>query len=178
MTDAEGDSASAGLTIQCNALRVQLLKDSPRDSRIPLGGKASFTAQAFVGERPVTEPLFFVWERNPDVLFGDPRNPTYETRGNGQSRQTATFNRPGTVPVWVNVLKEVEGRKMTGLENRTLDALRAVPDFPNARTLLDTKEVKNLVDNEGAIFVDLRYPGEFAQRHIPGAINITMRTAT
>lgn len=113
VTDAEGDSASAGLTIQCNALRVQLLKDSPRDSRIPLGGKASFTAQAFVGERPVTEPLFFVWERNPDVLFGDPRNPTYETRGNGQSRQTATFNRPGTVPVWVNVLKEVEGRKMT-----------------------------------------------------------------
>ncbi|MBN8533184.1 MAG: YidC/Oxa1 family membrane protein insertase [Rhizobiales bacterium] len=79
----------------------------------------------------------------------------------------------GGLEKWV-----VEGRKMTGLENRTLDTLRAVPDFPNARTLLDTKEVKNLVDNEGAIFVDLRYPGEFAQRHIPGAINITMRTAT
>lgn len=79
----------------------------------------------------------------------------------------------GGLEKWV-----VEGRKMTGLENRTLDTLRAVPDFPNARTLLDTREVKNLVDNEGAIFVDLRYPGEFAQRHIPGAINITMRTAT
>lgn len=78
----------------------------------------------------------------------------------------------GGLEKWV-----VEGRKMTGLENRTLDTLRAVPEYPGARTLLDTKEVKNLVDNEGAIFVDLRYPGEFAQRHIPGAINITMRTA-
>lgn len=79
----------------------------------------------------------------------------------------------GGLEKWV-----VEGRQMTGLENRTLDTLRAIPDYPNARTLLDTKEVKNLVDNEGAIFVDLRYPGEFAQRHIAGAINITMRTAT
>jgi rifampicin phosphotransferase len=79
----------------------------------------------------------------------------------------------GGLEKWV-----VEGRKITGLENRTLETLRPLPSFPNARTLLDTKEVKNLVDNEGAIFVDVRYPGEFAQRHIPGAINITMRTAT
>jgi rifampicin phosphotransferase len=77
----------------------------------------------------------------------------------------------GGLEKWV-----VEGRKMTGLENRNIDSLRAVPDHRNARTLLDTPEVKELVAKENPLFLDLRYPGEFAQRHIPGAVNMTVRT--
>ena len=41
--------------------------------------------------------------------------------------------------------------------------------------LLDTTEVHKLVDNEDAVFVDTRYPGEFASGALPGAINLPIR---
>jgi rifampicin phosphotransferase len=77
----------------------------------------------------------------------------------------------GGLEKWV-----VEGRKMTGLDNRNIDTLRAIPDHRNSRTLLDTPDVKDLVKNEKALFVDVRYPGEFAQRRLPDAVNLTIRT--
>jgi rifampicin phosphotransferase len=77
----------------------------------------------------------------------------------------------GGLEKWV-----VEGRKMTGLDNRNIDSLRAIPDHRNSRTLLDTPEVKELIAKENAMFVDVRYPGEFAQRKLPDAINLTIRT--
>jgi rifampicin phosphotransferase len=77
----------------------------------------------------------------------------------------------GGLEKWVT-----EGRKMTGLDSRNIDTLRAIPDHRNSRTLLDTPEVKELVSKENAMFVDVRYPGEFAQRKLPDAINLTIRT--
>ncbi len=77
----------------------------------------------------------------------------------------------GGLEKWVT-----EGRKMTGLDNRNIDTLRAIPDHRNSRTLLDTPEVKELVAKENAMFVDVRYPGEFAQRKLPDAVNLTIRT--
>lgn len=56
-----------------------------------------------------------------------------------------------------------------------LDELRAIADYPNQRKLLDTSEVHDLVRNENVQFVDMRYPGEFATGHLPGAVNIPMR---
>lgn len=55
------------------------------------------------------------------------------------------------------------------------EELRNLPDFRNKATLLDTPDVHKLVQEENATFVDVRYPGEFSQGHLPGAINITMR---
>jgi rhodanese-related sulfurtransferase/phosphohistidine swiveling domain-containing protein len=69
----------------------------------------------------------------------------------------------------------VEGRSLTGLKARTLADLRAVPAYARQTTLLDTHEVHDLVEREGAVFVDVRYPGEFAAYHLPGAINLPMR---
>ena len=69
----------------------------------------------------------------------------------------------------------VEGRPLTGLRARTLDDLRAIPSYPNQTVLLDTPEVHDLVEKQGAIFVDVRYPGEFATFHLPGAINLPLR---
>jgi rhodanese-related sulfurtransferase/membrane protein insertase Oxa1/YidC/SpoIIIJ/phosphohistidine swiveling domain-containing protein len=69
----------------------------------------------------------------------------------------------------------VEGRPMSGLANRTLDDLRAIAPYPNQRTLLDTARVHELVQQENALFVDLRYPGELAAGHLPGAVNLPMR---
>jgi rhodanese-related sulfurtransferase len=69
----------------------------------------------------------------------------------------------------------VEKRPLTGLQARTLDDLRALAPYRNQTVLLDTPEVRKLVEDEGAIFVDVRYPGEFASSHLPGAINVPIR---
>ena len=69
----------------------------------------------------------------------------------------------------------VERRSLTGLNARTLDDLRALPSYRNQTVLLDTPDVHNLVDQEGAIFVDVRYPGEFASGALPGAVNLPIR---
>jgi rifampicin phosphotransferase len=70
----------------------------------------------------------------------------------------------------------VEKRPMTGLAERTLADLRAIPEYRNRAVLLDTPDVKRLVKEENAIFVDVRYPAEFAAGHLTGAINLTIRT--
>jgi rhodanese-related sulfurtransferase/membrane protein insertase Oxa1/YidC/SpoIIIJ/phosphohistidine swiveling domain-containing protein len=69
----------------------------------------------------------------------------------------------------------VEQRSLTGLNARTLDDLRALPSYRNQTALLDTSDVHNLVDAEGAVLVDVRYPGEFASGALPGAINLPIR---
>jgi len=68
-----------------------------------------------------------------------------------------------------------EGRTLEGSKVRTIDDLRALPAYPNQSTLLDTAQVHELVDKDGAIFVDVRYAGEFASGHLPGAINVPIR---
>jgi rifampicin phosphotransferase len=69
----------------------------------------------------------------------------------------------------------VEKRPLTGLRARTLDDLRALPSYPNQATLLDTPDIHKLVQKEGVVFVDPRYPGEFAASHLPNAINLPVR---
>jgi rifampicin phosphotransferase len=69
----------------------------------------------------------------------------------------------------------VEGRDMTGMSARNLAELRAIGDYPNRNTLLDTAQVKALVEKEKAIFVDIRNPTDFAENRIPGAVNLSLR---
>ena len=71
----------------------------------------------------------------------------------------------GGLEKWV-----VEKRSVAGLRIRRLEDLRAIPDYKNRNTLLDTSTVRNLVQEADAIIVDIRYPNDFAQQHIPGAI--------
>ena len=113
VTDSDGDSASDNLTIQCTALKVKLTKESPKDNRLPVGSSAKFFAEVMSGTQAASGSFSYIWERNPDAVFGDPKNPAYETKGGAQSRNTASFGKLGTIPIWVSVLKEVDGRKMT-----------------------------------------------------------------
>lgn len=69
----------------------------------------------------------------------------------------------------------VEKRPLTGLHARTLSDLRAVPLHRNQSVLLDTAQIHNLIDKEGAVLVDVRYPGEFKSDHLPNAINLPIR---
>ena len=113
VTDQDGESASDSVTIQCNVLKVRLTKESPKENSIPVGGKAAFFAEVFSGDKPAPGTFTYIWERNPDAVFGDPKNPAYETKGGSQSRNSASFGKPGTTPVWVVVQREVEGSKVT-----------------------------------------------------------------
>ena len=69
----------------------------------------------------------------------------------------------------------VEKRPLTGLRARTLDDLRALPAYPNQSKLLDTPDIQKMMQKEDVVFVDPRYPGEFASGHLPKAINLPMR---
>jgi hypothetical protein len=113
-TDQDGNTASDSVTIKCNAMKVKLTQESPKDNKLPIGSKATFLAEVFSGDKLANGTFYYIWERNPDVTFGDdPKNPRYETKESAQSRNTAKFGKVGTIPVWVNVLKEIEGRKAT-----------------------------------------------------------------
>jgi len=68
-----------------------------------------------------------------------------------------------------------ELRPMSSKVDLSLADLRQLPDFKNKDVLLDTPDVHTLVNNEGAQFLDVRYPNDFVKGHLPGAQNITMR---
>ena len=55
------------------------------------------------------------------------------------------------------------------------DELRELPGFPHRLTLLDTPAVTTLLEEEAAIFVDVRYPDDFDLGHLPDAVNIPVR---
>ena len=67
-----------------------------------------------------------------------------------------------------------EHRPFAGKQETSLADFRALPRYPNRDVLLDTPDVHKLVA-QGAVFVDVRYPGEFGAYHLPGAIDLPVR---
>lgn len=68
-----------------------------------------------------------------------------------------------------------ESRPLSSNSEVSKDDLRKLPDFKNKDVLLDTPDVHALVAEEGASFIDVRYPNDFVKGHLPDATNITMR---
>ncbi|ASJ70169.1 PEP/pyruvate-binding domain-containing protein [Granulosicoccus antarcticus] len=68
-----------------------------------------------------------------------------------------------------------ENRALSSDIDLSMDDLRQLPDFQNKDVLLDTPEVHSMVAEEGAQFLDVRYPNDFVKDHLPNATNITMR---
>jgi rifampicin phosphotransferase len=104
------------------------------------------------------------------ILICHNGNRSYETCANLHAKGIDCRFMVGGLEKWL-----VEGRSLTGLKARTLEDLRAVSPYRNQAVLLDTPDVHKLVDEEGTIFVDVRYPGEFAMSHLPNAINLPIR---
>jgi hypothetical protein len=159
VTDMDGDSASASVAIQCNAVKVKLTKESPKEATVPVGSKVVLFAEVFTGDKPFSGPtLTYLWEPNPDVLYGDPKNPRYETQAGSQTRNTATLKRVGSTSVWVTVLRDLEGRKATIGESEHIAVnvvnpdltIKATPDKPNIG-----QEVKLEVTTKPAMGDDL-----------------------
>jgi rhodanese-related sulfurtransferase/phosphohistidine swiveling domain-containing protein len=67
-----------------------------------------------------------------------------------------------------------EGRALD-VQNGSRESLREIPAYPNRDKLLETAEVHELVQEQDATFIDVRYPSEFQSGHLPGAINLTVR---
>ncbi len=76
----------------------------------------------------------------------------------------------GGIEKWI-----VEGRPFTDPKVRGLSDLRSLPEYPGAQTLIGTQQASQLIANGGTTIVDVRYPGEFAASHLPGAVNIPIR---
>lgn len=72
---------------------------------------------------------------------------------------------------WLTESRPINAENETG----STDDLRNIPTYTNKDVLLDTPEVRELVDTEKAEFIDVRYPGDFDLGHLAGAHNITMR---
>ncbi len=68
-----------------------------------------------------------------------------------------------------------EQRPLALSRSRDLSNLRDLPSHKNQSILLDTPEVMQLVEEDNALFVDVRYPSDFERSHLPSAINLPLR---
>ncbi len=68
-----------------------------------------------------------------------------------------------------------EERPIDGLSAAERSDLRAIPDFANKETLLSTAQIEAMYRADDVLFVDVRYPGDFEQGHLPGAVNVPVR---
>ncbi len=71
-----------------------------------------------------------------------------------------------------------ENRDVAGLEGAAVTELRGLPAYGNDAVLLDTDEVAQYVAERNVTFIDVRYPEDFGQGHLPGAINMPIRKMT
>lgn len=70
-----------------------------------------------------------------------------------------------------------ENRPLAGTGNKGVE-LRGLPTHPNHDTLLDTTKATEMFLGGNVLFIDVRYPGDFAQQHLPDAVNIPIRKMT
>ncbi|MFT7574185.1 MAG: rhodanese-related sulfurtransferase/phosphohistidine swiveling domain-containing protein [Alphaproteobacteria bacterium] len=80
----------------------------------------------------------------------------------------------GGLEKWV-----AEGRPLTANaspgSSRNPSRSAAIASYPAQKALLDTAAVHNLVDDQQAIFVDVRHSSQFKLGHLPDAINLPIQ---
>ena len=103
------------------------------------------------------------------ILFCDNGNRSYQTCQALAAMGIDCRFMIGGLEKWFAENRPFAGKKATSLAD-----FRALPSYPNKAVLLDTPDVRELVA-KGAVFVDVRYPGEFSAYHLPGAINLPIR---
>jgi rifampicin phosphotransferase len=103
------------------------------------------------------------------ILYCDNGNRSYETCQRLTALGIDCRFMIGGVQKWLAEHRPFAGKNVTSLAD-----FRALPPYPNKDVLLDTPDVRKLVAQD-AVFVDVRYPGEFAAFHLPGAIDLPVR---
>lgn len=103
------------------------------------------------------------------IFFCDNGNRSYQTCQELAARGIDCRFMVGGLEKWLAEHRPLADQKATSLGD-----FRTLPGYRNKDTLLDTPDVHKLVA-AGAVFVDVRYPGEFAAFHLPQAINLPIR---
>jgi rhodanese-related sulfurtransferase/membrane protein insertase Oxa1/YidC/SpoIIIJ/phosphohistidine swiveling domain-containing protein len=103
------------------------------------------------------------------ILYCDNGNRSYETCQALAALGIDCRFMVGGLEKWFSEKRPFGAAKATNLAD-----FRALPGYTNKDALLDTPEVRGLVA-KGAVFVDVRYPGEFSTYHLPEAINLPIR---
>ena len=103
------------------------------------------------------------------ILFCDNGNRSWQTCQEMASMGIDCRFMVGGLEKWFAEHRPLDDQKATSLAD-----FRSLPTYKNKDVLLDTPDVHSLID-KGAIFVDVRYPGEFAAYHLPDAINLPIR---
>lgn len=103
------------------------------------------------------------------ILLCDNGNRSYETCQKLHELGIDCRFMIGGLEKWLAEHRPLADKGVTSLAD-----FRSLPDYPNKDTLLDTPDVRKLLD-QGAVFVDVRYPGEFATYHLPQAIDLPIR---
>ena len=103
------------------------------------------------------------------ILFCDNGNRSYQTCQALAAMGIDCRFMIGGLEKWFAENRPFAGKKATSLAD-----FRALPSYPNKAVLLDTPDVRELIA-KGAVFVDVRYPGEFSAYHLPEAINLPIR---
>jgi rhodanese-related sulfurtransferase/membrane protein insertase Oxa1/YidC/SpoIIIJ/phosphohistidine swiveling domain-containing protein len=144
------------------------------DVLIDVRENAETTMGMFPGATAIRFPDFLASHPNftgkRAVLYCDNGNRSYEVCQRLAALGIDCRFMIGGLEKWFAEHRSFAGKSATGLTD-----FRALPAYANKDVLLDTPEVHDLVA-KGAVFVDIRYPGEFAAYHLPGAINLPIRS--
>ncbi len=103
------------------------------------------------------------------ILFCDNGNRSWQTCQEMAAMGIDCRFMVGGLEKWFAEHRPLGDQKATSLAD-----FRSLPPYKNKDVLLDTPDVHSLID-KGAVFVDVRYPGEFAAYHLPDAINLPIR---
>jgi hypothetical protein len=118
VTDDDGVLAVASCTVIVDAVTVILEKTDPKKDAIELGGKASFKVTVKSGKEDLRGKLVYHWQPHPEINFGE--------ESENKSSLSVTFTRLGKTKIWVDVLKEIDGKLTTvGESNQiTIDVIK------------------------------------------------------
>ncbi len=115
--------------------------------------------------------------QNPDLLKNESNVVLLCYSGNRSSELTSELAKRGIETRFMvgGYEKWMSEGRMLDVQNGDKQSLREIPAYPNRDRLLETAEVHDLIQNQDAVFIDVRYPADFATGHLPGAINLTVR---
>jgi hypothetical protein len=100
VTDQDDETASASVTIKCTALKVKLTKESPKENSVPVGGKATFLAEVFSGDKPASGSFTYTGSGTPTPFSA--------------TRRTRNTRPPAIAVAQFRVLSGSRGRRRCG----------------------------------------------------------------
>lgn len=144
---------SAGLQYEVADYKATAWRVQPDSGPVPAGGAAEFAAALTVDGQPAQGSFIYRWQPHPEVAFDKLEADSPGVR--------ATFSRPGTTRVWVQVLERRDGREATVAESEQIDvevvAPRLVLSFEPPEPMVGQDVRARLTVEPQSADIDLRW---------------------